>query len=250
MSAIWALADLHLSFGVPDKKMDVFGENWRDHPEKIASHWKALVSEEDLVLIPGDISWAKHLEEAAADLEWIDALPGTKLILRGNHDYWWSSVSKVEKALPPSLHLIQNNTFKWGDAAIGGARLWDTPEYNFGAFFPKKEPECVVHPTEEEANPEHIEKLFNRELLRLERSLEQLDPDANMRIAMTHYPPVGADLAPSRASALLEKYNVSLCVFGHLHNIAPETPLFGEARGVRYILAAADYINFTPVRLN
>lgn len=99
--AVWAIADLHLSFGIPDKSMDVFGPQWTDHAEHVKKHWLESISAEDLVLIPGDISWAMTPEQAKADLEWIHELPGTKVLLRGNHDYWWTSVSKVQKVLPP-----------------------------------------------------------------------------------------------------------------------------------------------------
>ena len=126
---IWALADLHLSFGVPDKEMDVFGPKWKNHPEKIRANWEKLVKPDDLVLLPGDISWGMHPEEALPDLNWIDSLPGTKVMIRGNHDYWWTSISKVEKVLPKSIHVIQNNIYRWKDVIICGARLWDTEEY-------------------------------------------------------------------------------------------------------------------------
>src|SRR6185436_13877424 len=103
---IWAIADLHLSFGVANKKMDVFGPQWINHPEKIAHFWQHSILPTDLVLIPGDISWAIHSEEAIPDLQWIDQLPGTKLLLKGNHDFWWNSLSKVKQILPSSCHLI------------------------------------------------------------------------------------------------------------------------------------------------
>ncbi len=102
--AVWALADLHLSFGVPGKSMDLFGDKWAGHPEKIRTHWLRLIAPDDLVLLPGDISWAMHTEDAQPDLDFIAALPGTKVMIRGNHDYWWNSLNKVEKILPlPSM---------------------------------------------------------------------------------------------------------------------------------------------------
>ncbi len=128
---VWAIADLHLSFGIKDKEMDVFGKEWHNHHAKIEQHWREDITNEDLVLLAGDISWAKRLEEALPDLSWINALPGTKVMIRGNHDYWWSSPSKVRDALPSSLHIIQNDTFEWNDVAIAGSRLWDSTEYNF-----------------------------------------------------------------------------------------------------------------------
>lgn len=248
--AVWAIADLHLSFGVEDKKMDVFGENWRDHDQKIKENWLRLVKDEDLVLLPGDISWAINLEQALPDLEWIHALPGTKVMIRGNHDYWWSSLSKVEKILPSSIHVIQNNSYNWNSISIGGARLWDTHEYEFGQYIHSVPNSRVRKLTEKERDPARGEELFVRELQRLENSLKLLDQNAEKRIVMTHYPPIGMGMFSSRASALLEKYRVDVCVFGHLHNfIKGETPPFGTKEGVRYILTAADYLDFIPTRV-
>lgn len=230
--------------------MDVFGSKWKDHAKQIEHHWKSLIAPEDLILIPGDISWAMRLSEVIPDLEWIDKLPGTKLLLKGNHDYWWGSLKKIADVLPPSLHLIQNNSFRWKEAAIGGARLWDTPEYRFASFIEYQEnPQMKIVDREADAQEELSEKIFERELTRLEMSLASLPTEAKIRIAMTHYPPIGADLQPSRASQILEKYNVSVCVFGHLHNIKRGTKLFGTKNQIRYILAAADYLSFKPIQI-
>src|SRR5690349_2894023 len=137
--SVWALSDPHLAFGVPSKTMEAFGPAWEHYAEKIALHWKENVKPDDLVLIPGDISWAMHLDDALVDLHWLDALPGSKVILRGNHDHWWGSFSRLLKALPSSICAIQNNVFTWQTAqgtriSIGGSRLWDTPEYSFETF--------------------------------------------------------------------------------------------------------------------
>ncbi len=246
---VWAIGDLHLSFGVADKKMDVFGPGWENHAEHIEAAWRALIKPEDLVLIPGDISWAMRLEDAAADLAWIHRLPGTKVMIKGNHDYWWSSLKKILAVLPPSIHLIQNNAFHWRDVAVGGARLWDTPEYSFGAsvdFTPSPFKAPSKDPAEE-IQEEFSQKIFDRELERLKLSLKQLSPDAKWRIAMTHYPPIGADLALSRAAQILEEHKIHVCVFGHLHNVKSGELLFGEKRGVRYLLSSCDYIRYQPI---
>ncbi|MEN9654212.1 MAG: hypothetical protein RL235_324 [Chlamydiota bacterium] len=245
---IWAIADLHLSFGVPNKGMDVFGPKWDQHADKIAGHWRALIHPDDLVLIAGDISWAMRLPEVAPDLQWIDALPGTKVMIRGNHDYWWGSLKQMAEILPPSIHVIQNTAFHWKDVAVGGSRLWDTPEYAFGSIsaseptmrVPNNDPEQVV---QEEMNA----KIFNRELDRLKLSLKAMKPDAKVRIAMTHYPPIGLDLGVSRASQILEEHRIDACVFGHIHNLKAGRAPFGEARGVRYYLTACDYLDFKPL---
>lgn len=246
--AIWAIGDLHLALGVPKKRMDTFGGPWINYTQKIEENWRKVVQEDDLVLIPGDISWAMTIEDVIPDLEWIHNLPGTKVVLRGNHDYWWTSLNKVEKILPPSIHLIQNNSFFWNDVAIGGARLWDTPEYAFGPYINYTENPLAKNLTVPE-DPRETEKLFLRELGRLELSLQSMNPAAKKRIAMTHYPPIGVDLGESRTAAILEKYKIDICVFGHLHNIKPGIYLFGNRNDIKYVLASADYIDFKPVRL-
>lgn len=251
---VWALADLHLSFGVPDKAMDVFGEQWAGYTDLVQRHWRAAIAEGDLVLIAGDISWAMRSEDAVPDLEWIHQLPGTKVILRGNHDYWWSSLSKVEKVLPSSIHLIQNNAYHWHDISVAGARLWDSSEYSFGEYIDYRENARSkaldpLDPQKQKHDPAEEERIFLRELLRLEMSLKCLKKQARVRIVMTHYPPISADLQDSRVSKLLEKYQVNVCVFGHLHNVKRSIPLFGDKNGIRYLLTACDYLDFIPVAI-
>jgi predicted phosphohydrolase len=250
---VWALSDPHLSFGVADKSMDVFGPSWDNHADQIAREWKRVIGPDDLVLIPGDISWAVKLEDAIPDLEWIHALPGTKVLLRGNHDYWWSSNAKMAKVMPPSIHFIQNNVFNWHDLTIGGARLWDSEEYGFNAFIEFKEradrPAKIKTPQELEAQKEEDRKIFARELERLKLSLQQLNPKARLRIALTHYPPISADLQPSITSKILEDYKIDICVFGHLHSVRKGTEFFGTARGVKYVFASCDFLDFKPIRV-
>jgi predicted phosphohydrolase len=248
---IWAIADLHLSFGVANKSMDVFGPAWESHAQKIAENWKAVIQPSDLVLVAGDLSWALKLQDAVPDLQWVHELPGTKVMIKGNHDFWWDSLKKISTVLPPSIHLIQNNAFHWKDVAVGGARLWDTPEYSFGQYIQFREnPRANPPPSKdlEEATQEELsQKLFNRELDRLKLSLEALDPQAPIRIAMTHYPPISADLKPSRAAQILEQHQIQICVFGHLHNIKPGYSLFGTHNNIRYHLTSCDYLRFQPL---
>jgi uncharacterized protein len=249
---IWALSDPHLAFSTPEKSMEAFGPSWAKYTEKIESNWKKYIGADDLVLIPGDISWAMRLEQALIDLKWIDALPGTKVILKGNHDYWWTSSSKLAKVLPPSIHFIQNNTFLWNEVAIGGARLWDTPEYTFASYieFRENPRQKIKSPEELAKEKEEAEKIFTRDLERLKLSLSLLPKDAPRKIALTHYPPVGANLAPSRASAILEAFNIDTCIFGHLHNVKEGSLPFGKMRGVNYIFASCDYLRFIPYKIN
>ena len=246
---IWALSDLHLAFGVPSKTMEAFGSAWKGYAEKMSENWKRLISADDLVLIPGDISWAMRLEEALIDLRWIDALPGQKIILKGNHDYWWGSASKLAQALPPTIRFIQNNAITWNNVTIGGSRLWDTPEYHFNSYILFQEnPLSKLKSSEErEREQEEAKKTFKKELERLKLSLCQLDPQAHTRIALTHYPPIGPHLEPSSASSILEQFNIDTCVFGHLHNVKPGSLPFGTSRGVHYVFSSCDYINFCPI---
>ncbi|NBX70170.1 MAG: phosphoesterase, partial [Proteobacteria bacterium] len=225
-----------------------FGDSWKDYVFHIENEWKKHIHEEDLVLVPGDLSWAKTLNAALIDLNWIDSLPGTKIIIKGNHDYWWESTSKMQKVIPSSIKFIQNDSYTWNDVTIGGSRLWDTEEYNFNKYI-----EYIENPRENkkenQKNKEEQEKIFVRELERLKLSLNTLDPAAKIRIALTHYPPIGADLGPSRASAILEAYEIDICVFGHLHSIKQGLSLFGEKNGIRYIFASCDYLKFIPLRV-
>ncbi|MGR3973736.1 MAG: metallophosphoesterase [Candidatus Rhabdochlamydia sp.] len=235
--AIWALADLHLAKSTPSKDMAIFGPSWEGYMDRIERNWKTKISSDDLVLLPGDISWAMKLEEARNDLEWIHALPGTKVMIRGNHDYWWDSAKKMKAFLPPSLLFIHNTALQWNQVAIGGSRLWDTPEYHFGNndFTPKLSLDDL--------------QIFERELMRLKLSLEQMEKSSVLKIAMTHYPPLGLDLQDSRASALLEQFGIDHCVFGHLHHLQPQTPTFGKKKGIDYHLTSADYLEFEPLLL-
>lgn len=248
--AIWAIADLHLSFGVPNKNMNVFGAQWENYTDKIEKGWREVISPDDLVLIAGDISWAMTLDEARPDLEWIGQLPGTKVLIKGNHDYWWNSLSKLSKILPPSCHLIQNNSYTWNEIAIGGARLWDIPHLKFDDIIDYKDRGKAPLLTEREDALEQ-QKIYQRELGRLEISLKSMNPIAKGRIVMTHYPPIGPSFQETEASQLLEKYRVDICVFGHLHNVKPSLQLFGLHNGIHYYLTACDYLpDFKPIRIS
>ncbi len=249
--SVFALGDLHLAIGCPEKDMGIFGEHWKGYMDKMAAKWRELVTDEDLVLIPGDISWALKAEDAKVDLEWIDQLPGTKVMIRGNHDLWWGSLKKVKELSPPSIIPLHHTATTWNNISIAGTRLWDSPdEYSF-----KKYTAWPPDPTNEEeahkleAEMEQDRKIFEREMGRLEMACKALDQKAEKRIVMTHYAPIGSDLEDSRASHLLEQYHVDICIFGHLHGIDPATPLFGEKNGIQYLLVAADYVDFTPIKL-
>lgn len=236
---IWSISDLHLSFGTPNKSMEIFG--WKNHPENIAASWREKIKSEDIVLVAGDLSWAISMSQVIPDFEWLDALPGTKILIRGNHDYWWKSIAKL-RALPfSSIHFIQNDSWTDRGVTIGGTRLWDSSEYQFGKYAVKQQG-AEMEPTEMN------QTIFDREIGRLRISCERLDRTAKIRIIMTHYPPIGADLADSVASKVLEAYHIQLCVFGHLHGLSPALQ-FGTKNGIRYVLTSCDHINFMPIRL-
>lgn len=248
---VWAIGDLHLSFGVPGKSMSKFGDQWVDHANKIAASWKHAVQEEDLVLIPGDISWAMKLEDAMKDLEWIDNLPGKKIISKGNHDYWWPSDQKMRENLPSSIQFVNNNSIRIGDLVIVGARLWDSDEYHFEDYIDWQETKDTKSFTPEEIEKKKLEdrKIFRKELTRLERGLESMPDDASLRIVMTHYPPIGPELLPSTVSKVLEACSIDYCIFGHLHNVKEGMLPFGEKNSVSYLLTSCDYLDFVPKKL-
>ncbi len=246
---VFALSDPHLSFGVPNKSMDRFGEEWIHHPQKIERNWRAIVTPQDVVIVPGDISWAKKLPDVMPDLEWLHGLPGTKIILQGNHDYWWPSTTLLDQELPASLRFVQNNHVKVGPFLFFGTRLWDTKEYSLFdliAWDPKKGP---IPGMKNDSDLETQERLYDREIQRLKLSIATLPQhEPGIRIGLTHYPPLDHLLNPSRASKLLEEAGAKHVVFGHLHSIKPEWngKAFGKSNGVEYHLTACDYIDFTP----
>jgi uncharacterized protein len=246
--AIFALADLHLSFGTPSKTMEIFGQEWKNWTEKIEKNWRASIQDEDLVLIAGDISWALKTEEVLPDLQWIDALPGTKVLLKGNHDFWWGSLKKMHSILPPSIHIVQNNCFLWKDYAIAGARLWDCQEYQFGTFM--QNPSKEKRETRKSAKEiEEEQKIFQREIERLKLSLNSIPPQAKTKIVMTHYPPIGALLNDSTASKLFDAFHIDCVVFGHLHGMEDNSLPFGKKNHTRYFLTSSDYLHFCPKKL-
>jgi uncharacterized protein len=235
MGKIWALADFHLSFGAPAKNMDVFGPAWHGYAEKIEKSCKELIAPEDLLLIAGDISWAMKLEEAKKDLDWIERLPGIKLMIRGNHDYWWSSKSKVQKILGPSCQILQNSAYVYEDVAITGTRLWDCPDWTSHESLEAKETNA---------------RIWERELSRLELGLSALEQAGKKkRIVMLHYPPTTTDLVDTQVTKLLEKASVDVCVFGHLHALQPGKALWGKKEGVSYYLTSSDYLSFRPIHI-
>ena len=222
---IFALGDLHLPGGA-DKPMDVFGPAWDEHPARIARAWEEQVGQEDLVLIPGDVSWAMKLSDAQADLDFLSPLPGKKLLLRGNHDYWWNSLAKVRGALPPGCFALQNDCFLFGEAAICGTRGWICP--GSVAF-----------------REEQDRSIYERELIRLKLSLDAAPQGANL-ICMLHFPPFNEKRKASGFTDLMEQKGVKAVVYGHLHDRACQNAFEGERGGAQYYLCSADHLGFAP----
>ncbi len=227
---LFAISDLHLPGG-DDKSMDLFGPHWLRHFDKVREDWLSRVGGGDIVLIPGDISWAMRLEDAVPDLLAIGALPGTKVMIKGNHDFWWSSLSRVRAALPAKTHVIQNDALRLGGLVFCGSRGW-TP------------------PGDGDEGPEN-RRIYERELARLEMSLtaaRKLSPDGRL-VALCHFPPFGSRGEDSPVSLLLERYRAHDVVYGHLHGVGCPAGFTGERNGVRYWFASCDCVGFSLVEL-
>lgn len=254
---IFAIADTHLAFATPGKEMDVFGEQWREHGHKIAAHWRKTVGDNDLVLVGGDISWAMRWSEAQVDLEFLDRLPGRKALIRGNHDYWWSTLKKVRDHLPPSLTAIDGDAVVIDGVGVCGTRLWQIPNLSFAEILSVDKPPLPASISAEAAQSAEEERnlvIWRREIRRLGRALADLkrfeqERRLRLKVTMVHYPPCDWRLTPNEATELFENAGVDHVVFGHLHGVrAPEqTQLFGERAGIHYHLTASDYLDFTPL---
>ncbi|MBD3276936.1 MAG: serine/threonine protein phosphatase [Candidatus Aegiribacteria sp.] len=230
---LFALGDLHLSLS-SSKPMDIFGDHWQQHHLKILRNWRKIVGEDDTVLIPGDISWAMSFQESMEDLEWIRELPGRKILIKGNHDYWWPSISKLRSFLKPNMVPLQHNAAEAEGCVITGTRGWLTPE-------------------SEGFHEESDGKVFRRELIRLRMGLEAADKlrsRGQSLIAMMHYPPLAAGI-PTEFCGLMEEFGVDTCVYGHIHMAPGEWPgnLDLQLNGTSYILVSADYLDFNPLRI-
>ena len=222
---LFAIGDLHLSHST-NKPMSVFGPNWDNHAERIKEAWMESVSDEDAVLIPGDISWAMQLDEARPDIDYIAVLPGKKIIMRGNHDYWWNSLSKVRDMLPKGIYALQNDSLEIGNAVITGSRGWVCP--GSSGFVPEAD-----------------QKIYDREVIRLGLSLSSARAGSRI-ISMLHYPPFNEKRMPSGFTDMFEKYGVERVIYGHLHGKSCRGAFEGERNGIEYTLCSADHLGFAP----
>lgn len=222
--ALYAIGDTHLSLG-SDKPMDVFGGDWNGYVDKLTEGFSA-VAPEDTVVLCGDLSWGMSLAEAERDFAYLDALPGRKLLLKGNHDYWWTTASKMRAFFAVhgfhTLNILHNNCFFYGDKALCGTRGWFYEETG-------------------------SRKVFLRELIRLEASLKAAGD--REKICFLHYPPFYQGYVCQEILDLLGRYGVSLCCYAHLHGYGCRMAIQGIREGVEYRLVSADYLNFRPQKI-
>lgn len=233
--SIFTIGDLHLSFK-QNKPMSIFGANWENHEEKIKKDWKQKVQENDLVILPGDFSWATYLEETYEDFKYLNELPGKKLLLKGNHDYWWTTVTSMRKFLKnnnfQNIDFIYNNSYEFENCIIVGTRGWSQLE------------------------DENDKKLLNREKIRLELSIKdginKYGKDKEILLFM-HYPPITNQQIMSNETnefiQIIKKYNIKKCYYGHLHGVAIKDALIGEYMGINFYLVSADGLEFKLLKI-
>ena len=213
--------------------MNVFGEQWADYEQRVMDDWNAKVGSGDVGIIAGDISWAMRMEETKADFDFVSRLRGTKIIIRGNHDYWWKSISKIRETLPQGIIALQNDSVKIGNAVFAGTRGWRVPE--------RKQ----FQDTEDK-------KILNREVIRFELSLQDAVKKmatGDKLIAIIHYPPFNSTRDESAFTKLCEKYKVCACVYGHLHGKNCRGDLLHRKNGVDYYLTSCDLVGHKVVEV-
>ncbi len=227
--SIYAIGDLHLSFGV-DKPMNIFGEKWQDYEEKIKENWNREINENDTVLIPGDFSWATYMEDCIKDFEFINNLPGKKVLIKGNHDYWWSTIKKMKDFILENnfynIDFIMNNAIECEDKMIVGTRGWSLNDTDNG------------------------EKMTKREVARLEMSIKDAKAKNKHKeiICAMHYPPITKNILQNNEKSpyieLMKNYEVKECIYGHLHGMSHSEAVEGNIDGVNLRLVSSDYLQF------
>lgn len=225
---IYGIGDLHLD-NSKEKPMDIFGDKWIGHEKNIFDYWKQIVKDKDLVLIPGDISWALRTPEVYEDLKKIDELPGKKVLIKGNHDYWWQSLNKLNLFGFESIFFLQNNSYLFNDLSIVGTRGW-IPKDNEGFDL-------------------NDEKIFQRELHRFRNSLLHSQGKGATIIAMLHYPPFNMDLSPNEFVDIMKEFNVDMCVYGHLHAEGHKYAVEGMVERIEFHCISSDFIDFKIKKL-
>ena len=228
--AVYAIGDLHLP-GSDIKPMDVFGAHWENHFERICEDWRAKVSGDDIVLLPGDFSWAMTLSDAMDDIRAVGALPGRKIMVRGNHDFWWSSLTQVRAAMPDGMYVLQNDSLEMDGIVFCGTRGW-----------------TIVGDADDR---QQDLKIYRREVIRLEMALKCAARQAQGRdiVALMHYPPFDERQRSSGFTDLLEQYGVKQVVYGHLHGQSLRGAFSGRLRGVDYFQVSCDGLGFKLLEL-
>lgn len=221
--SLFAIADTHLSFGT-DKPMDTF-EGWKDYTSRLKNNWNKIVTDKDTVVIAGDISWAMGFSELKADFDFIEALNGKKIIVKGNHDFWWSTVTKMNKFIADNdyktISILHNNSYSINNISVCGSRGW---------LFDSEE--------------ENDEKVLAREVMRIRRSLESAKCDE--KIVFLHYPPITQNTVCREILDLLNEFGIKKCFFGHLHGDAAKYAVDGNIDGIDFRLISCDRLKFTP----
>ena len=234
--ALFVISDLHLATADLNKSMEVFGNRWKDYIQRIKNNWLKVVTDEDTVIIPGDISWGLAAEDALPDLLWLDSLPGQKIILKGNHDFWWTTLTKLEKLFEENdittITPLQNHAKEIENYIIAGSRGWFTDR--------------SMQPDDEKAE---YDKIVNREAIRLEMSLKEAmllrEKNDKEIIVFMHFPAVWSEFKCEPILAVLKKYEIKTCYFGHIHGVysVPETITY---EGISFKMISADFIDFVP----
>lgn len=233
--SIFAIADLHLSFS-QNKPMDIFGDNWENHAEKIRDNWKRKVTDDDYVILPGDFSWATYLEDTKLDFEFLNELPGNKILLKGNHDYWWTTVSSMNKFLKENhfdkISFLYNNSYCIENKLIIGTRGWNILDV--------------------EQEKKMIKRENERLKLSIKSAIEKYGEDKE-KIAFFHYPPITKNSIyhgeNNEFVKSLNEYGIKRCYYGHLHGNSHNEAIIGEIEGITYNLISADYLDFDLVKI-
>ena len=228
--ALYAISDLHLPLGI-NKPMDIFGKKWENYVDRLFENWQNTVKKEDTVVIPGDFSWATYLEESKADFDFLNSLNGKKILLKGNHDYWWTTMNKMKKFVEENgyedIEFLQNNSFEYKNISICGSRGWNTPMGNMS---------------------EEDQKIYDRELQRLDLSVKAAKNPDNV-IIFTHFPPILKDYRENAMVDFMKSNNIKSCIFGHIHSSGIRNAVEGNIEGINYSLVSCDYREFMPVQL-
>lgn len=232
--AVYVIGDLHLSFGT-DKPMDIFGNNWENHAEKIKDNWLKKVKEDDTVILPGDFSWATYLEDTYNDFEFLNSLPGTKILVKGNHDYWWTTITQMNKYIKEqgfkNIFFLYNNSYCVENKIFVGTRCWSTANRN-----------------------QENTKILKREVARLKLSLEDgIKKYGNDKeiYCFLHFPPFYKERVDETLDFInvLQKYNVKKCYYGHLHADSHNEAIEGVIDNIEYKLVSSDYLDFDLIKI-